>query len=963
MDNPFNPFVPLGSAVQDIAADRTALVDRIMARLSDQQLPFSVAAGGLGVGKSTLLRVQLFARLKTNGWHPIVIVASSGFTIEELLLQVAVSLGYEFSSVFDRLGIRGSPSADQRIGSVSDSKDVSVLQAHIEGGAKDSKPWSAMVAAAALREIAKSKGVRIALLLDQSEHLFLGSQLEAAILIVGSIVRAVSTADGQLGAVIAIRDEYLHQLLVLAEPFPQITSGIVPIPGLRAEEASAFVLRALSQYGASFSDKLLQAIIRRLSGISGSVWPIALHACCQPLAEISKLRKKSASISDLKKLGDLSGVVGTVLVSGIRAADPPLADDILFCLYVVADFCRREGQIRFEQLVQALPAFPIEDVSRMVRILRTLRLVEELRPSFLRLAHDSMSAAVYGLRHASQTEEDVRSIDRSVIQWGSNDQYLGSEDAMRFLTMLGSGPPTPHLVLVVGSLFRARAKLDYAWLDRVRPLLSRVDRRQLIHLITEHAARHGRGPALCPEEVFVLALTEGLETVGASMAGLMAASRGPTATWSEIDYTDALLWSVPMLLGKWLGAANLSDATTSALRCVVRVLLLHPEITVERTALISLWNSAPSVIKPELLSLIASRLPDIAADLALESCNSAEAYMRAGAADVAKMLEGRVSTKIIGRCLQDTVATVRRRGIFALHKGTVATWEPTLLNLLRSDPSSLVREACLEAIAHLPLKADCRNDVRFALTDKVDFVRESAVYALAHIMPAPEAADAVSSLIQDPAPKVREAAIRILSNAQTKAPIETVLNDLRSGPPSLRIAAAEFLTYASSDDVDVVLENVIADRQTDRDTLIACLKSAGLRRSAICLPTIGACLSSQDVAVVSEAIIALTLIGTPDSVDLLESSAFHKSIDVRERVVYALAELGGTRAISTLMGCLSDPREEIRVRAIFALGRLQASEAWPRVNLLNESTPQLRDAIQYYKTQVGSKRISHSGAE
>jgi HEAT repeat protein len=961
MENPFNPFSPLATSAQDIAADRSALVDRIMARLADQQLPFAVAAGNLGVGKSTLLRVQLASRLQRDGWIPILVIASPGLSIEELLLQVATSLGYGFSTVFERLGVRGPQAVYQRIGSVTDSKDIALLQAHFETGAKDAKPWSPLVAASALQEIVRSKGARIALLLDQSEHLFLTPQHGTAIMILESIVRAVSAPDNRLGAVVAIRDEYLYHLLTLAGPFPHITSGIVAIGGLQAEDAAAFVSRALDSYGASFSEKLLQTIIRRLSGISGTVWPIALHACCRPLAELSKKRKKPASVGDLKKLGDLSGIVGAVVVSGIRASDPPLADDAIFCLYVISDVCRREGQIAFEQLVQALPAFPIEDVSRMVRLFRTLRLIEEPRSGYFRLAHDSLAAAVHGLRHAAQTEEDVRSLDRAVAIWGASDEYLTSDQAKKVLSALREGLPTPHVLLIAGSLFNARTNIDPHWLAQLRTVLSKPDPRQLIHLVTEHAARHGRGPALRPGEVFVLALSGTSAALAAAMVGLLSASRGPCACWSENDYTDALWWSSPALLGQWLATANLSNSTSSALRCIVRVLLQRPEIPVELSVLSSLWEHAASVIKPELLGLIASRFSAAAADLALECSSHSESYLRAAAADVAKMLEPGAAKRIIGQCLRDKVATVRRRGIFAINQQTFPMWETLLLDLLDTDPSPLVREACLEVIGRLSISHDCRAHVQSALQDQVDFVRESAVYALAHLMSASEAAEAVAPLVRDEAPKVREASIRLLSAAHAKPPTETVLNDLRSGPPSLRVAAAELLTYAASPDVDMVLEQIISDEGTDRDTLMASLRVAGRRRSSLCLPSIAACLSAPDVGVVCEAILALTSMGTPDSVALLESSAFHVSVDVRERTVYALAELGGAKAVSILTGCLSDPRDEIRVRAIFALGRLQAAEAWARVNAVSPSTPQLREAIAYYTEQVRDKPSGSSG--
>ncbi|WP_162605089.1 HEAT repeat domain-containing protein [Geomonas oryzae] len=955
MENPFNPFSPLNDDLRGVAADRSVLVDRIVQRLCNTQAGFAVAAGAIGVGKSTLLRGALVTRLQNEGWHPVVVVASADLTTEELLLEVATDLGLGVSSVLERLGLQ-QRTIEQSTGYIKNSSTVAIVQAHVGHRGEDRKEWSSFQAATALHELARLANTRLALLIDQTEHLFFGSETGSAILLLETLVRAAATpARNGVCAAVAIRQEFLHHLIVLAGPFPSVTSGIVAISGLEPADASKFVDVALKGFGAAFSNKLLATVIRRLSGISGTVWPVALHACCRPLAELSKARGKAVSVRDLEALGDLSGIVGNVVASAIRNADPPFADDAVFGLYVLSDLCQRDGEVRFEKLAQSLPAFPLEDVIRITRLLKALRLIEEPRAGQIRLAHDSLAAAVFGLRHTVQDEEEVRFLDRAVTRWGASDEYLPAAVAANYQANLKQSVPTPHLLLVTQSLFRDRIHLDQNWKSAAVAALTQTDSRQIIRLVVEHATRHGRAPSLRPEEVFVLAATGDPRALATAMTGLVAAAGGPGANWKEADYGDAILISAPVGLNAWLSEMETWRFPAGAFRCIIRALLQQPTIPIDSAVLGKLWERSPRTIKPELLSLVARRFPKHGERLTIECVQNEEGYLRAAAADVAAVLKGNVCVEVIHTCLQDKEAAVRRRGVFAVGEIGKISFDNTLFHLIRSDDSPLVREACLEVLAHLTTSEKCVAEVMKSLDDPVDFVRESAIYALAHLLPEAEAATVVVDAIRDPSPKVREAAMRLMAAAKSLPEHATAISDLRCGPPSLRVAAAEALLYALNDDVNAALDEVLCSPEVDRDTLLASLRTAGARRAEMCLPSIAALLRSNDVAIVCEAIIALTAIGGREVISHFEACAFHVSVDVRERVVYALAELGGKEGVAILITCLSDPRDEIRVRAIYALGRLGAAEAAPRVHMVSQSTSQAREAVEYFFAQLRAR--------
>lgn len=954
-DNPFDPFAPLHEEAVILAADRSKLVERIVRRVTDPTRGFLVVSGRLGVGKSTLLRVLVRQQLLDAGWQPTIVVVSSALTLRDFLVAVAVELGYGLGDTFMRLGIRDRQSVQQEAGTVDQSSHVTIVQTAITNALSQPDRWSPAEAAAALQSFAAAYGRPLALLVDQTEHMFAAAASEPAIGVVEAIARAVAMPGGSVGAVVAIRDDSLFRIVSLGSAFPHVSSDIVVVDGLTTDEAAAFVQRALAAYGASFSPGLLNDLLRRLGGLNGTVWPIALHACCRELADVSKRRRRPATLNDLRKLGDLSGVLASVLQRALYEVDPPGARDALFCLYVIADVCRHESSITLERLMQALPAFAASDVARMVNLLKARRFIEEFRSAEYRLAHDAVAAAVYSLRHETTSEEVSREVDRAVALWAATDTYVSADTAVRLQPLLAIKIPTPHLVLLGASLFAARNTVTAEWLSDTKAALRAIDGQQLASFVTGHAMGRSRA-ALMPAEVFVLAAHGSPEAVAAAAAGLLNASRGPVTIWREGDYRDALVLGFSPEFIRWLSGADFATLSAGAARVIIRALLATPPDALPPSLLRRLWAHVPETLRPDLLTLAARTSEEVGHELVAQCLASPVDYLRAAAVDAARYLSSATRDAAINTALDDKAVTVRRRAIFAIGDVAAPQWDGELIRRIGADPSALVRESCLEILGRHPVSVPVRSALEAALRDEFEFVRESAVYASARVLQPLDAAMIVKPLVRDQSPKVREAALRIIALAEETAPLDALISDFLTGASSLRIAAAELLALVGGEDVDAALKDLLEDRTTDRDTLLAAIRLAARRRSSVCVPSLLRLIAADDVEIVCETIVSLGNINPADLAAVLQPLSYHPSVDVRERVVYALAETGGDAAVEALVGSLADPSPEIRTRAIYALGRLGARDAMPTIELMFATTKELSDAIAFYRAEMRRRR-------
>jgi HEAT repeat protein len=199
------------------------------------------------------------------------------------------------------------------------------------------------------------------------------------------------------------------------------------------------------------------------------------------------------------------------------------------------------------------------------------------------------------------------------------------------------------------------------------------------------------------------------------------------------------------------------------------------------------------------------------------------------------------------------------------------------------------------------------------LVDPLPAVRRAGAMALGQ-MRTPEAIPALSQALNDPDPGVREEALRTMSEIDDERVLDPLIAALKDPESNVREVASEGLIRWSSP--------AVARR------LVEALTSPVLRRPASEL------LARMGTSAV-DPLVNLLRGGHPDIAatvgDTLERLVGRDvflerlgSMDPSDRLgaVEALGAMGGLEAIEGLVRALSDPNEEIRVRALRLLGDL-----------------------------------------
>jgi HEAT repeat protein len=288
---------------------------------------------------------------------------------------------------------------------------------------------------------------------------------------------------------------------------------------------------------------------------------------------------------------------------------------------------------------------------------------------------------------------------------------------------------------------------------------------------------------------------------------------------------------------------------------------------------------------------------------------------------------------------------VRRRAL-GLIAARPDVFVQSLIASLSSEPSPLVREGVLEIIR--PEHPEATQIVVSALADSFDFVRESAIYAAGRCALSLETLQPLlMEAVKDPSEKVREAAIRIGQRFDVKLPLSEILAGLRSHNEALLSAFMTALGAETTDDIDLALADIAVDGARRKDIRVAALARLGERGGEIAVWTVATLLADPDPEILATAIVGAQMIADVRQVGLLQRLSRHPIAAIRERVVYAMAEIGGDAAVETCLDLLFDPVAEIRERAVFALLRLGAATHLPTIErtLMHEESVVVLAAI------------------
>lgn len=183
--------------------------------------------------------------------------------------------------------------------------------------------------------------------------------------------------------------------------------------------------------------------------------------------------------------------------------------------------------------------------------------------------------------------------------------------------------------------------------------------------------------------------------------------------------------------------------------------------------------------------------------------------------------------------------------------------------------------------------------------------------------------------------------------------IQILLNEIKNNNVSIKIASINLLSEYTFDGFDTLLSDIIENDDAERELKLISLRIAGQRKSKICAQKAIKILEYDDVELVCEAIILIQNSKVESLKSYIERLCFHPSIDIRERAVYALTELGGKECEDVLIDCLYDTVDIIKIKAIYALAKIRSQKAFEKIMLLRyRQDSSMKKAVKYYEYTV-----------
>jgi len=124
-------------------------------------------------------------------------------------------------------------------------------------------------------------------------------------------------------------------------------------------------------------------------------------------------------------------------------------------------------------------------------------------------------------------------------------------------------------------------------------------------------------------------------------------------------------------------------------------------------------------------------------------------------------------------------------------------------------------------------------------------------------------------------------------------------------------------------------------------------------------------LSDPAPVVRRETAFALGELGGEAAISTLSRLATDSSADVRLIAVDALAKIGGPQAVQALAQATHDDDELVRARAVYAMGRLAQGEEGPEVKPIRERLARIReeDASAYVRDAAREALVALEGEE
>lgn len=754
---------------------------------------------------------------------------------------------------------------------------------------------------------------------------------------------ACLAAGPNFRVILVVRQDALGLLLDALDGCFKRQPHLVFVYGLEPSAAVAYATAVLDRAGVIISPSEVQHLISALER-GGYVWPVALNAVLEEiiLTPLDRELLKSTRFSPR----DINQLLGASVERRLTSAPAGLSDECYWTLRAID----RNEQVRQatteHSLISASTTRNPAELQAVLDHLAAVRLVVRDATGGWHLTHEAISGVLQHLWKANPQSDDADILD--VIELWRHGGRLSVSDAAKLLNALQVAPTLPLAALVLLSMAMATGLVGDlpGAAERLRRKLQDSSCEDIqVSIRSLRAALKGREAIMLDAALLYSGTTEGIRAFLDFLS---------SASLSERE------WTIPATVERLLmgvEAAPLEDAidcntglldkplmASAVMRCVLR----RNDVNISLNVIAGIVDAVRELDPGLALESVARFDPSALAVHCMRCLKSTRPLDKLAA--LAKLIDA--PERVVHECasaissLSASSETLVRRQVLSLLAARPDVFKQPLRQSFFAEISPLVRESVLEVIR--PEHPDVAEIVTFACRDSNDFVRESAVYAAGRCaLPLVTLQPLLLEAVKDNSEKVREAGIRICQKLGISLPLSEILMGLRSHNEALLSAFVSALGAESTDDIDLALADIAVDAALRKDIRTAALARLGERGGEISVWTVATLLNDTDPEVLALAIASAQMVADTRHLVPLRQLSRHPIGAVRERVVYAMAEIGGEVAVDTCLELLFDPVADIRARAVYALLRLGASTHWQIIErtLMHEENVVVLEAI------------------
>jgi HEAT repeat protein len=951
MYNPFLPFQSLTNHYSWGCLGRGKDAETLLHRLENSSTKIHILSGAIGSGKSSFLQAVLSPELCSLDYR-VCFRQSTPFDSVQTLTGF---LTRQFSLEAIDEDHEEEITSSQRIGSIAESSNVEINQRIVSASVQMNFKSQEIdnLNSSLLRSLLRvEKGRKYILIYDQIENLLENIPKNVFEEIFFALNLCTFEPKLNFQIIISVRDTFLYRLVSYINHIPNLLSGLYVLENFSKSVSNEIIKTYLERGSVTFSDGLISAILGDLDNGSG-VSPLEIHTACFEVAQLAVSNNRKATVGDYKKLGCLEGILKNYLETRLKAFPKYQQKELIKILALVAGNSSTAKSIDVKILSNNLPAYSIHYIQELLDTLSGIQLIHRISNHAYAVLHDAMVDVIRDnySRYIRWEEINVL-LDEGVARWSKFDIVFDSAQidiVIATITIDKLLLTHIEIIFLIQSLFHQDV-LHTTTIQSIQLLvniLQDIDEDLVIEVLELHARKHKRSFFLI-RELFVLVSLDKLkawEKVSQSLPNNILYDKSGT-----VNVYFLLKMSLPKTAKtEILKSLDDSNLPASFREQILRYLMEEPNLSILPYIQSMLSDSNPVLRTASLRALGMLKGEDqTRQDAAIQCVDDPDILVKLQAISVLGSIRLSQSKSLLKNLLKDVNPQVRRRSVYAISNYCEEDLYDEI-SRLADDSDPLVREAVFEVLGETESNRYF-SVLTQGIRDEVSYVRESSCYALGRLNDS-TVGQYISSLLSDPFSNVREAAMRSIDRIQAVAAKHDLIKQVDNGNEASRLEAIRKLSSVSGEDIDDMFLALLSD--PNQEIRRASIQNLAARKTFRAAPRLISLLDTEIGHALCDVIVALQSIGSSDAILPISRLIQSPDEDIRERCVYALAELGGEIAVGALVTALNDESRITRVRAVFGLGRLRAKAVRHIIDNIDSSRDdELRYAIEFYLAEI-----------